>query len=166
MASPRHLQPQHATTTTTTVQIHELRGKLAIGSTLGPFISIFVHPDTVTRPLPLHTIKGEGGILDKKEARRKTTPSNGNVLSTHPNTRTHPLTETWEPSLSRPACIPLLQALRCKATRALDVGTFGPNQYTSCVRLAHHRRLRCATSFTCPVSRHPPVLEHRSWRAR
>jgi hypothetical protein len=60
-----HLQPRHATTTTMTLRMHEPRGKLSIGSTLGPFLSIFVHPDIVTRPLPLHTIKGEGGILDK-----------------------------------------------------------------------------------------------------
>jgi hypothetical protein len=110
-----HLWPRHATTTTTTVRMHVLRGKLAIGGTLGPFLSIFVHPDTVTRPLPLHTIKGEGGTLNKKG---ETTPSNDNVLSIHLNTRTHPHIETWEPSLSRPACIPLLQALRCKVTRA------------------------------------------------
>jgi hypothetical protein len=85
MASPRHLQPQHATTTTTTVRMHEQRGKLAIGSTLGPFLSIFVLPDTVTRPLPLHTIKGQGGTLNGGE-RQKTTPNNGIVLSTHPKT--------------------------------------------------------------------------------
>jgi hypothetical protein len=117
MASPRHLQPRHAATTTTTVRMHELRGKLEIRSTLGPFLSTFVYSDTVTRPLSLHTIKGEGGTLDRK-TNGETTPNNGNVLSTHSNTRTHPHTETWEPSLSRPACIPLLQALRCKATRA------------------------------------------------
>jgi hypothetical protein len=110
-----HLQPRHATITTTIVRMHELRGKVGIGSTLGLFLSIFVHPDTVTRPLPLHTIKGEGGTLDKTCWR---TPNNGNVLSIHSNTRTHPHTETWELSLSRPACITLLQALRCKATRA------------------------------------------------
>jgi hypothetical protein len=39
--------------------------------------------------------------------------------------------------------------------RALEVGTFSPNQYKSCVRLAHHRRLRRAASFTYLVSRHP-----------
>jgi hypothetical protein len=61
-----HLQPRHATTTTMTVRMHELRGKLGLGSTLGSFLSIFVHPDTVTRPLPLHTIKGEGGTLDRE----------------------------------------------------------------------------------------------------
>jgi hypothetical protein len=110
-----HLQPRHATTMTTTVRMHELRGKLGIGSTLRPFISIFIHPDTVTRPLPLYTIKGEGRTLDRT---CWTTPNSGNVLSIHSNTRTHPHTETWELSLSRPACIPLLQALRCKATRA------------------------------------------------
>jgi hypothetical protein len=81
-----HLQPQHGTTTTTTVRMHRLRGKLGIGSTLGPFLSIFVHPNIVTRPLPLHTIKGEGGTLDKT---RWTMPSNDNVLSIHSNTRTH-----------------------------------------------------------------------------
>jgi hypothetical protein len=61
-----HLQPWHATTTTTTVRMHELRGKLGLGSTLGPFLSIFLHPDTVTRPLPLHTIKGEGETHDRE----------------------------------------------------------------------------------------------------
>jgi hypothetical protein len=100
---------------TMTVRMHKLRGKLGIGSTLGPSLSIFVHLDTVTRPLPLHTIKGEGETLDKT---RWTTPSNGNVLSIHSNTRTHPHIETWELSLSRLACIPLLQALRSKATQA------------------------------------------------
>jgi hypothetical protein len=111
-----HLQPRHTTTTTmTTVRTHEPRGRVGIGSTLRPFLSIFVHPDTVTRLLPLHTIKGEGGTLDKTSW---TTPSNGNVVSIHSNTRTHPHIETSEPSLSRPACIPLLQALRCKAIRA------------------------------------------------
>jgi hypothetical protein len=150
-----HLQPQHATAATTTVRMHKLREKLIIGSTLGPFLSIFVHLDTVTRPLLLHTIKGEGGTLDKKGW---TTPSNSNVLSIHSNTRTHPLTETWEPSLSRPACISYYKHFGVKQheqQRALDVGTFSPNQYRSCVRLAHHQRLRSAASFTCPVSRHP-----------
>jgi hypothetical protein len=47
MASPRHLQLWHTDTTTTTMRAHEQRGKLAIGSTLGPFLSIFIHPDTV-----------------------------------------------------------------------------------------------------------------------
>jgi hypothetical protein len=110
-----NLQPWHATTTMMTVRMHELRGNLGIGSTLGPFLSIFVHPDIVTRPLPLHTIKREGRTLDKTGW---TTPSNDNILSIHSNTRTHPHTETWELSLSRLACIPLLQALQCKATRA------------------------------------------------
>jgi hypothetical protein len=50
-----------------TVLTHEQRGKLAIGSTLGPFLSIFVHLDTITRHLPLHTIKGEGGTLNGEE---------------------------------------------------------------------------------------------------
>jgi hypothetical protein len=45
--------------------MHELREKLGIGSTLGPFLSIFVHPNIVTQPLPLYTIKEEGGTLDK-----------------------------------------------------------------------------------------------------
>jgi hypothetical protein len=36
-----HLQPQQTTTTTTTVRMNELRGKLAIESTLGSFLSIF-----------------------------------------------------------------------------------------------------------------------------
>jgi hypothetical protein len=45
--------------------------------------------------------------------------------------------------------------------RALEVGMFSPNQYKSCVCLAHYQRLRRAVSFTCPVSRRPPVLEHR-----
>jgi hypothetical protein len=49
------------------VLTHEQRGKLAIGSTLGPFLSIFVHLDTITRHLPLHTIKGEGGTLNGEE---------------------------------------------------------------------------------------------------
>jgi hypothetical protein len=66
-----------------TVRMHELRGKLGIESTLGPFLSIFVHLDTVTRPLPLHTIKGEREILDKT---CWTMPNNGNVLSIHSNT--------------------------------------------------------------------------------
>jgi hypothetical protein len=70
MALPRHLQPWQAIATTTTVRTHELRGKLAIGSTLGPFLSIFVHPNTVTRPLPLHTINGEGGTLDRERSNR------------------------------------------------------------------------------------------------
>jgi hypothetical protein len=118
MASPRHLQPRPATTTTMTVRMHELRGKLGIGSTLGHSLSIFVHPNIVTRPLRLRTIKGEGGTLDQREQNGKTTPHNGNVLSTHSSTCTHPYTETWELSLSWPACIPLLQALRCKATWA------------------------------------------------
>jgi hypothetical protein len=107
-----HLQPRHAITTTTTVRMHELRGKLGIGSILGPFLSIFVHPDTITWPLPLHTIKGEGGNLNKT---RWTTPTNGNVLSIYSNTRTHPHIETWELSLSWLAYIPLLQALWCKS---------------------------------------------------
>jgi hypothetical protein len=116
MASPRHLQPWPATIATMIVRIHELRGKLGIGSTLGHYLSIFIHPNDVTRPLSLHTIKGEGGTLDQRERNSKTTPHDGNVLSTHSSTCTHPYTETWELSLSRLACIPLLQALRCKAT--------------------------------------------------
>jgi hypothetical protein len=91
MAAPRHLQPWRVTTATTTVQKHELKGKLGIGSTLGHSLSIFVHPNTVTRPLPLQIIKGEGGTLDQ---RGETTPHNGNVLSTHSNTRTHAHRET------------------------------------------------------------------------
>jgi hypothetical protein len=118
MASPHHLQPRCATTVMMTVRTHELRGKLGIESTLGHSLSIFVHQNVVTRPLPLHTIKGEEGTLDQRWWHNKTTPCNGNVLSTHSSTRTHPRTETWEPSLSQPAYIPLLQALRCKATRA------------------------------------------------
>jgi hypothetical protein len=55
-----HLQPRHSTTTTTIVQMHELRGKLGIGSTLGPFLSIFVHSDNVTRPLPFAYYKRGG----------------------------------------------------------------------------------------------------------
>jgi hypothetical protein len=76
----------------TTVRMHKLRGKLGIGSTLGHSLSIFVHPNVVTRPLPLHIIKGKGGTLDKGDS--ETTPCNGNVLSAHSNTRTHPHTET------------------------------------------------------------------------
>jgi hypothetical protein len=116
MASPRHLQPWHATTAMMTMRMQKLRGKLGIGSTLGHSLSIFVHPNAVTWPLPLHTLKGEGGTLDKGDS--ETTPHNGNVLSAHSNTQTHPHTETWELSLSRPACILLLHALRCKATGA------------------------------------------------
>jgi hypothetical protein len=144
--------------------MHEYRGKLAIGSTLGPFLSIFC-TSRYYNPTPpfAYYKKGREGP-STEEAIRKTTPSNGNVLRHTQNTRTHPLTETWEPSLSRPACIPLLQAPQCKATQAA-VSTrrrnVRLNQYTSCVRPAHHRRLRCTTLFTCPVSRHPPVLEHR-----
>jgi hypothetical protein len=48
--------------------MHELRGKLVIGSTLGPFLSIFIHPNAVTQPLSLHTIKGEGGTLDRERS--------------------------------------------------------------------------------------------------
>jgi hypothetical protein len=48
MASSRHLQPWQATAMMTTMRMHELRGKLAIGSTLGPFLSIFVRPNTIT----------------------------------------------------------------------------------------------------------------------
>jgi hypothetical protein len=107
-----HLQPRHATTTTMTVQMHELRGKLGIGSTLGSFLSIFVYPDTVIRPLPLHTIKGEGGILDKT---RWTTSNNGNVLSIHSNTRTHTDRDLGAIPFSA-SLYPLLQALRCKVT--------------------------------------------------
>jgi hypothetical protein len=125
MASPHHLQPRRATTTTMTVRTHELRGKLGIGSTLWHSLFIFVHPNAVTRPLPLHTIKGEGGTLDQRRWHGKTTPCNGNVLSTHSSTRTHPRTETWEPSLSRPACI--LGAKQHEQQRALEVETFSPN---------------------------------------
>jgi hypothetical protein len=41
MASPCHQQPRRTITTTTTVQKHELRGKLGIWSTLGHSLSIF-----------------------------------------------------------------------------------------------------------------------------
>jgi hypothetical protein len=51
--------------------------------------------------------------------KKKETPSYGNVLSIHANTQMHPLIETWEPSLSRPACNPLLQVPRCTATWAV-----------------------------------------------
>jgi hypothetical protein len=151
-----HLQPRHATTTTTTLRTHEPRGRLGIGSTLGHFLSIFIHLDTVTRSLSLHTIKGEGGTLDKTSW---TTPSNGNVVSIHSNTLTHPHTETWEPSLSRPACIPYYKHFSAKQheqQRALEVGTFSPNQYKPRVHLAHHQRLRRAALFICLVSKHPP----------
>jgi hypothetical protein len=141
--------------------MHELRGKLGIGSTLEPFLSIFIHQDTVTRPLPLHTIKGEGGTINKRGG---TTLSNDNVLSIHSNTRTYPRTETYEPSLSRPACIPYYKHFGTKQheqQQALEVEAFSLNQYKPCVCLAHHRRLRRVASFTCIVSRHPSVLEHR-----
>jgi hypothetical protein len=39
-------------------------------------------------------LKGEEGTLDKTGFNRETTPSNGNILSAHSNTRAHPLTET------------------------------------------------------------------------
>jgi hypothetical protein len=122
VSGPRNLL-HHDTVSSTATPCHHrdddcalLIGKLRIGSTLGHSLSIFVHPNVVTRPLPLHTIKGERGTLDQNDGR--TTPHNGNVLSTHSSTQTHPHTETWEIFLSRPACIPLLQALRCKATQA------------------------------------------------
>jgi hypothetical protein len=117
MASPRHLQLWHVDTTTTTMRAHKHKGKLAIGSTLGPFLSIFIDPDTVTRSLPLHTIKGREGPSTEGRDEKKAMPGYGNVLSMHSNTQTHPLTETWEPSLSRTACNPLLQAPQCRATR-------------------------------------------------
>jgi hypothetical protein len=112
-----HLQPRHATTTTTTttVRMYELRRKLGIGSTLGSFLFIFVHPNTVTRPLPLHTIKGEGGTLDKTGW---TTPNNDNVLSIHSNTRIHHTQRDLGAIPVSASLYPLLQALRCKATRA------------------------------------------------
>jgi hypothetical protein len=127
--------------------------KLGIGSTLGHLLSIFVHPNAVTRPLPLHTIKGEEGTLDQGERHSETTPRNGNVLSTHSSTRTHT-------HAKRPGSYPSLDQLvspnykhsganQHEQQRALEVGTFSPNQYTSCVHLAHHRRLRRAASFTC-----------------
>jgi hypothetical protein len=81
-----HLQPRHATTTTTTVQMHELGGKLAIGRS---FLSIFVHPDTVTRPLPLYAIKGEGGTLDKKRRDNAQQQQCTKYTLKHLNTPTH-----------------------------------------------------------------------------
>jgi hypothetical protein len=119
-----HLQLRHATTTMTTVRMHELRGKLGIKSILGSFLSIFIYPDTVTRPLPLHTIKREGGTLDKTGW---TTPSNGSVLSitqTLEHTHTHLGAIPLSTSL-----YPLLQALRCKATRAAASTESRANQY-------------------------------------
>jgi hypothetical protein len=150
-----HLQPRRATTTTTTMRMHELRGKLGIGSTLGPFLSIFVHPDTATRPLPLHTIKGEGGTLNKT---RWTTPATAMYWA---YSQTLESTHTQRPG-SYPSLDQLVSpyykhfgAKQHEQQRALKVGTFSPNQYKSCVRLAHLRRLRRAASFTCLVSKHP-----------
>jgi hypothetical protein len=110
MASPRHQQPR-CTTTTTTVQKHELRGKLGIGSTLGHSLSIFPTSEHCNPTSPFACYK-RGGMDPQPGRHSKTMPHYGNVLNTHSSIRTHPHTETWEPSLSRRACIPLLQALR------------------------------------------------------
>jgi hypothetical protein len=117
MASPRHQQSRCTITKKTmTVQKHKLRGKLGIWSILGHSLFIF-RTSEHCNSTPLHAIKGEGGTLNR-EAQQDNTTLWQCSKHTHSSNRTHPHRETWEPSLSRPAYIPLLQALRCKATRA------------------------------------------------
>jgi hypothetical protein len=102
---------------------------------------------------PFVNYKRGGRDLQREGRKKKATPRDGNVLSTHSNTCTHrdlgsiPLSTSLHP--------PYYKHFGAKQQRALKVGTFSPNQYTSCACLAHHRRLRRATSFTCPISRHP-----------
>jgi hypothetical protein len=79
--------------------------------------SFYFHTSRYCNLTPPFAYYKRGG-RDPRQNDGETMPSNGNVLRAHSNTRTHPLIETWELSLSRSACIPLLQALRCKATRA------------------------------------------------
>jgi hypothetical protein len=51
------------------------------------WFSIFVRPNVVNRPLPLHTIKGEGGALDRKKREREGMRTcDGNILNTHTQT--------------------------------------------------------------------------------
>jgi hypothetical protein len=80
--------------------------------------SFYFRTSKCCNPTPPFAYYKRGGRdpRQRKWRHSKMIPCNGNVLNTHTNTRTPPRTETWEPSLSRPACIPLLQALRCKAT--------------------------------------------------
>jgi protein-tyrosine phosphatase len=76
----------------------------------------------------------------------------------HSNTHTHTQRPESYPSLDQ-LVSPYYKHFSAKQheqQRALEVGTFSPSQYTSCVCLAHHRRLRRVASFTCAFSRHPP----------
>jgi hypothetical protein len=113
MASPCHLQPRPTTTATTTVRMHR---KARNREHLRAFSFYFRTSKYCSLTPPFACYKRRG--RDPRQKDGGTTPHNGNVLSTHSNTRTHPHTETWELSLSRPTYILLLQALGCKATRA------------------------------------------------
>jgi hypothetical protein len=92
MASLRHQQPRRTTTTTMTVQKHELRGKLGIGSTLGHALSIFPTSEHCN-PIPPFACYKRGGRDHQPRRHNKTTPHYGNVLNTHAlqhsNTPTH-----------------------------------------------------------------------------
>jgi hypothetical protein len=111
----------------TTIQKHELRGKLGIGSTLGHSLSILRTSEhcNLTPPFAYYKRGGRDPQLEGRTARQhhamaifQTHTHTRTHTHTHSSTRIHPHAETWEPSLSQLACIPLLQALRCKATRA------------------------------------------------
>jgi len=81
--------------------------------------------------------------------REEVNPAEGdpqlNSLGKHTHEHTHD-PETWDPcSLSRPFVTPTTNLSARAQELELDVGTFSPNQYTSCVAFLHyHPNPRCA----------------------
>jgi hypothetical protein len=120
MASSRHLQLRHAATTINDYANTQTERKASNREHLMAF-SFYFRTSKYCNPTPPFAYYKRGGRDPQRggETREKAMPSNGNVLSTHPKKlkRTH--SQRREPSLSRPACNPLLQALRCRATRAV-----------------------------------------------
>jgi hypothetical protein len=105
MASPHHQQPRCTiTTTTTTVQKHELRGKLGIGSTLGHSFSIFPTSEhcNPTPPFACYKRGGRDPQLEGDTARQHHTMA---MFYTH--TDTHTLNHSNTPTHRDLGAIPL-----------------------------------------------------------
>jgi len=63
------------------------------------------------------------------------------LTNTHVPTLTHEL-ETWDPrSLSRPFVTPTANLNARARELELDIGTFRPNQYKSCVHSLHYHSI-------------------------
>jgi hypothetical protein len=141
MASPCHLQLRHAATTANDYANARTERKASNREHLRAF-SFYFRTSKYCNPTPPFAYYKRGGRDPQRggETREKATPSIGNVLSTHPKTlkRTHSQKLGSHPSLDQ-LVTPYYKhsdVVQHEQQRALDVGTFGPNQYTSCVRLA------------------------------